>query len=62
MASGMRSQSAQTVLTIAIAMHTANNPDEASASVAPTARSPAITITNDDAKPDMAATKPAEIG
>ena len=61
-ASGMRSQSAPTVLTTAIARHTAKRPDAASASEAPTACSPAITSTNEVANPEMAATNPAEIG
>ncbi len=58
----MRSHSAPTVLTTAIARHTANSPDAACASDAPTARRPAMTITNEVANPEMAATNPAEIG
>ena len=61
-ASGMRSHTAATMLVIATARHTANSPDDASLGDAPTAASPAITSANDDAKPEMAATNPADIG
>ncbi|GAA3741606.1 hypothetical protein GCM10022239_16560 [Leifsonia bigeumensis] len=39
-----------------------SRPDEASASVAPTAWSPAMTRANDVAKPAMEPTTPAEMG
>jgi len=40
----------------------ANRPDAASPEEAPTAESPAMTSANELAKPEIAATKPAEIG
>jgi len=58
----MRSVSAATVLTIAVARHKANSPDAASAGDAPTAFNPAMTSTNEVANPEMAATNPADIG
>ena len=61
-ASGIRSQSAATMLTMATARHSANSPDAASRAVAPTATRPAMTSTNERANPEMAATKPAEMG
>ena len=42
--------------------HSANRPEAACASVAPTARRPAMTRANDVAKPVIAATMPAEMG
>jgi hypothetical protein len=50
------------MLTTAIARHSANSPDAACWSFAPTARSPAMTSANELANPEMAATIPAEIG
>jgi hypothetical protein len=50
------------MLTIAIARQRAKSPDAASSELAPTARSPAMTRANELAKPEIAATKPAEIG
>jgi hypothetical protein len=50
------------IATIAIAMQIAKSPDDASAGEAPTARSPAMTRANELAKPEIAATNPAEIG
>lgn len=50
------------MLTIAIEIHRANRPEAASASEAPTAWSPAMTRAKELAKPEMAATNPAEIG
>ena len=40
----------------------ASSPDAACVEVAPTARSPATTTTNDDVKPTSAVTMPATIG
>jgi len=62
MASGIRSHSAPMILTTAIARHSANSPDAACWSLAPTALSPAMTSANELANPEMAATNPAEIG
>jgi hypothetical protein len=58
----MRSHSAATVETTAIAMQTAKRPDAACSSSAPTACSAAMTSANELANPEMAATNPAEIG
>lgn len=59
---GTRSRRAETTLTTAIARQIAKRPDAASDSDAPTAVSPAMTRANDEANPEIAATKPARIG
>ncbi len=62
MASGMRSQSAPTVLTTAMARQSARRPEAACSSEAPTAAKAAMTRANEEAKPEIAATMPAEMG
>ena len=61
-ASGRRNHSAATMFVIATAKQIAKSPEAASASVAPTAKSPAMTSANELAKPEIAATNPAEMG
>ena len=59
---GMRNQKPSTMHVKPAARHSAKRPEAACASVAPTARNPAMTSANELAKPVIAAIKPAEMG
>jgi hypothetical protein len=58
---GMRIAIGSTMHVTPVAMQSAKSPDAACVSVAPTATRPAMTSTNDDANPVMAAMTPATI-